>query len=139
MKKWMAILAAVLALAFGTLALAEGTGRTLREGKYIIGEDIAAGDYVITCTGTEGEQLEDAYGAMGKAYDALDDTDGFGELFGALGSMMSGLSDMTVEIIGDYGTVLKSFEMKTGDTAVITLQTGTALQISSGSCTIEER
>ena len=37
----------------------------------------------------------------------------------------------------DYGDVLKSVEMKTGDVVTLTLSEGTALQISEGSCTLE--
>jgi len=41
-----------------------------------------------------------------------------------------------VEIIGNYGDVLKSYNLKTGETMNIVLEEGTALQISDGSCTL---
>ena len=41
-----------------------------------------------------------------------------------------------IEILGNYGTVLKSFEMKAGDSVRITLEEGTALQISDGTCVL---
>ena len=53
-----------------------------------------------------------------------------------LGGMAEDYVDMTVEIIGDYGDVLKTYSMKTGDTMSITLKEETALQITDGSCTI---
>ena len=58
--------------------------------------------------------------------------DELGGLFGSLGGMMGEVMNASVEIIGDYGSVLKSFEMKSGDSVQITLQEGTALQLSDG-------
>ena len=37
---------------------------------------------------------------------------------------------------GDYGTVIKSFALGVGDTARITLEEGTALQITDGACVL---
>lgn len=110
---------------------------TLREGKFIVGEDILPGTYKITCMMTEGETLGGLYSSFGQAYNSLGEDDGLGALMGALGGMMEEITPTTVEIIGDYGTVLKSFEMKKGDVTYITLNEKTALQISGGSCTLE--
>ena len=107
MKKLIALTMALLMLAFVGVGIAEAAGaaevRTLREGKYIVGEDIEAGVYTLTCTATAGEQMKDAYGSLGSAFDALDGDGGYSSLFGALGGMMEGVIDMTVEIGGDYG------------------------------------
>ena len=59
-----------------------------------------------------------------------------GDLMGSLGGMMSDLINTEVKIIGDYGTVLKSFELKAGDSVRLTLEKNTALQISEGTCTL---
>ena len=140
MRKLIALTMALVMLALAGIAFAEGLdetgGRVLREGKYIIGEDIEAGKYTLTCTGTAGEQMNDAYGSLGSAYDALGGGDEYGSLFGMLGGMMENYMDMTVEIIGDYGDVLRSYSMKTGDTMSIALKLDTALKITDGSCTI---
>jgi hypothetical protein len=50
--------------------------------------------------------------------------------------MMEDVVDMTVEIVGDYGDVLKRYDMKAGDSLDITLKEKTALKISDGSCTL---
>lgn len=119
--------------------LVVGEERTLREGKYIIGEDIPAGSYTITCIGTAGEAMGDTYGSLGNMMDALDDDSdaNWGDLYGSLGGLVGDSMDMTAEILGDYGDVLKSFSMKNGDHFTIQLEEGTALQISNGSCTIQ--
>ena len=140
MKKLIALTAALLVLALIGICVAEEQteieGRVLREGKYIIGEDIEAGTYTLTCTATAGEQMNDTYGSLGDAFDAIEGGNEFGSLFGMLGGMAEDYVDMTVEIIGDYGDVLKTYSMKTGDTMSITLKEETALQITDGSCMI---
>ena len=139
MKKWIALLTAVLALVLALAAMAEEPPEvTLRAGKYIIGQEIEAGTYTLTCTGTDGEQMNDAYGALGSAFDKLDGSGGseYSTLFGALGGLMENYVDLTREIIGNYGDVLKSYSLKTGETMNIVLEEGTALQISDGSCTL---
>ena len=55
---------------------------------------------------------------------------------GSLGGMMGDVINADVEILGNYGTVLKSFEMKAGDSVRLTLEDGTALQISDGTCVL---
>ena len=140
MKRMIALAVALLMLAFVGVGVAEESdeaeGRSLREGKYVIGEDIEPGRYTLTCTGTAGEQMSDAYGSLGNAFDALEGGNSYGSLFGALGGMMEEYVHMTVEILGDYGDVLKTYSMKTGDSMSIVLKAQTALQITDGSCTI---
>ena len=139
MKKYLVLIVALVLLAAvgaGAALAQEAEQRTLREGKYIVGEDIEAGVYSLTCTATAGEQMKDAYGSLGSAFDALDGDGGYSSLFGALGGMMEGVIDMTVEIVGDYGDVLKRYDMKVGDSLKITLKANTALKISDGSCTL---
>ena len=140
MKKLIVLTAALLVLALIGICVAEEQteieGRALREGKYIIGEDIEAGTYTLTCIATAGEQMNDTYGSLGSAFDAIEGGNEFGSLFGMLGGMAEDYVDMTVEIIGDYGDVLKTNTMKAGDTMSITLKEETALQITDGSCTI---
>ena len=111
---------------------------TLREGKFIVGEDILPGTYTITCQETDGEKIGDAYSSLGNAIDSLDDENsGAGSLMDALGGMMEDVALTTVEILGDYGDVLKSFEMKSGETATITLEENTAIQVTGGTIVFE--
>ena len=95
-----------------------------------------AGTYTLICIATAGEQMNDTYGSLGSAFDAIEGGNEFGSLFGMLGGMAEDYVDMTVEILGDYGDVLKTYSMKAGDTMSITLKEETALQITDGSCTI---
>ena len=106
----------------------------LQEGKYIIGKDIPAGRYRITCLSTEGESLNNMYNSLGSAYDSMDSSSGtsWSNLFGALGSMMEEVSELEIEILGDYGDVLKRVTLKKDASTDITLNEGTALQISEG-------
>lgn len=104
---------------------------TLREGKFIIGQDILPGTYTLKCTETSGETYGDMYSSLGGLLD-----DEMSGLMGSLGGMMGEVIRAQVEILGDYGTVLKSFELKTGDSVRITLEAGTALQIRDGTCTL---
>ncbi len=102
---------------------------TLRDGKYVVGEDILPGTYTLKCVETFGETYGDAYSALGGAAGG-----DLGGMMGALGGLMGDMINAQVEVLGDYGAVLKSFEMKTGDTVRITLAEKTALQISDGTC-----
>ena len=107
------------------------------EGKYIVGEDILPGKYKVTCITTEGESLGSLYSSVGDIYSNIGDDNGLGSLMGSLGGMMETVAPLTIEILGDYGTVLKSYEMKKGDEIKITLKEQTALQISDGTCCFE--
>ena len=104
---------------------------TLREGKFIIGQDILPGSYTIKCTETFGDTYGDAYSSLGGFFGG-----DLGGMMNSLGGMMGDLINAEVEILGDYGTVIKSFEPGVGDTARITLEEGTALQITDGACVL---
>lgn len=107
---------------------------TLGEGKYIIGKDIPAGHYTVTCLSTDGESLNSAYGSLGSAYDSMSGGgDSWSSLFGALGNMLEQVSELEIEILGDYGDVLKKVTLKKDASTELTLSEGTALQISEGS------
>ena len=109
---------------------------TLREGKYIVWQDIEPGPYTIKCTQTSGETYGGLYSSLGDLYGGADSA--LGGLIGSLGGMMSDIINAEVKIIGDYGTVLKSFELKAGESARITLEKNTAVQISEGTCVLTE-
>lgn len=80
---------------------------------------------------TSGDNFGDMYSSLGGLYGGS-----LGDLMGSLGGMMSDILNTEVKIIGDYGTVLKSFELKAGDSVRLTLEKNTALQISEGTCTL---
>ena len=108
---------------------------TLREGKFIVGEDLLPGSYTLKCLSTAGDDFGGMYSALGDAASSLGGED-WGGLFGSLGGMMSEVLNTQVEILGDYGAVLKSFELKAGDSVRVTLTENTALQISAGTCVL---
>ena len=112
---------------------------TLRDGKYIIGDDIPPGEYVITCIESDGETLGDMYSSMGDAYSKMGDDDGLGDLMNSLGGMMGSVITTSVEILGDYGTVLKSYDLKTDESISLTLSEETALQITGGKCVLDPK
>ena len=107
---------------------------TLREGKYIVGDDILPGSYTLKCTETSGNTYGGLYSSLGDFYGGIDSS--LGGLIGSLGGMMSDIINTEVEIIGDYGTVLKSYELKVGESVQITLSENTALKISEGTCVL---
>ena len=106
---------------------------TLKEGKFIVGEDILPGSYTIKCTETFGDTYGDLYSSLGGMFN-----DELGGLMGSLGGMMSDIVNAQVVILGDYGSVIKSFELSVGESTRITLTEGTALQISDGSSSLGE-
>ena len=102
---------------------------TLKEGKFVVGSDILPGTYTIKCTETFGDTYGDLYSSLGGLFN-----DEMSGLMGTLGGMMSEIANAQVAILGDYGTVIKSFELGVGDSTRITLEEGTALQITDGTC-----
>lgn len=104
---------------------------TLKAGKFIIGEDILPGTYTVKCLKSDGDAYGDLYSSLGDAYSSMDSS--LGGLMGTLGGMMGEVLTTSVEILGDYGTLLKTYELKTGDSVTVRLEEGTALQISDGS------
>lgn len=121
-----------------TRKLLEPKTYDLPAGKYIIGQDIMPGKYQLTCTATSGENLGNAYSSLGGLFGSLSEEDGtnYSELFGSLGGIVGDMVSTQVKIIGDYGTVIKSYEMKTEQTMQIILEEKTALQIEDGSCSL---
>ncbi len=107
---------------------------TLQEGKYIIGKDIPEGSYTITCIATTGEDWNNVYSSLGSAYSSMDSSSGtdWNGLFGALGGMLEEISELEIEILGDFGNVLKRVTLKKDASVDLTLSEGTALQISEG-------
>lgn len=137
MKRWIAVaMAVLLALCAGAGVAGEPVERVLQEGRYIVGEDIEPGNYTLTCLETAGGDMKAAYGALGDALNALDSSQGYGEMLGTFGGMFAAYIDMTVEILGDFGDVLKRWEMKAGDSMSVALEVGTALRITDGRCAI---
>ncbi len=121
------------------LVLAESL--TLSEGLYIVGQDIEAGDYVITCISTDTDNVSRSFDSLGSALDGLGVNNGstsYSDLYSSLGSALSALDDgVKIEIVGDYGSILRTIQLKKGQTASIKLEGKVALRISDGECKLE--
>ena len=107
---------------------------TLREGKFIVGQDILPGTYTLKCTATSGDTYGDLYSSLGDAYSSFDSA--LGGLMGSLGGMMGDVAPTVVEVLGDYGSVLKSFELKSGESTSVTLEENTAHEVTGGVITL---
>ena len=68
--------------------------------------------------------------------DALGGSNSYGDLMSAFGGLYEELSELTVEVLGDFGDVLESYSLKNGDKLSIVLKEDTALKVSEGSCTL---
>ncbi len=81
------------------------------------------------------------YSSLGSAYSSLDSNSGtdWSSLFGALGGMMEDISELEIEILGDFGDVLKRINLKKDASVDLTLSEGTALQISEGTAKLISR
>ena len=114
---------------------------TLSAGRYIVGQDIEPGTYMITCTGTEMDAISESYGHLGSAMDGL--TGGgssYSDIYSSLGSAFASLDEgVTIEVVGDYGIVIKSVQLKKGESVFLTLEGKVALNITEGSCRLEIR
>lgn len=112
---------------------------TLKEGEYIIGRDIPAGTYRITCIELADEALYDGYVSLGNAYDSFlgDENGSWGALFGAIADLSESMDELTLEILGEFGKVLESQSLKKDGFTTMTLKEGTALQVTGGTCKIE--
>lgn len=112
----------------------------LKEGQYVVGEDIPAGSYTVTCTLASNEDVERA-NAMGDAYSSLFGAMGNEEMGSAFGSLFSSIGSLAgdpkaeVKIIGAYGAELKYFTLRQDESTTVTLNEGTAVRISDGTCT----
>lgn len=118
--------------------LSERPSYSLAAGKYIVGQDIQPGTYLLSCTSTSGKDIENAYSSLGSMFESLggEEASGYGNLIGSLGGLMGSVMPTTVKVIGDYGTVLKSYELKTDQSMQITLAEKTAIEVSDGTCTL---
>ena len=120
------------------LALTEGI--TLTAGRYIVGQDVKPGTYLITCVATDADAFSDGFSSLGSMMDGLTGSGGSSltGLYSSLGSLYAALDEgAKIEVIGDYGSVIKSVQLKKGESASITLEGKVALKISDGSCLLE--
>lgn len=111
----------------------------LEAGKYIVGQDIGAGTYIFTCTEADGKGLEETYSALGDVYNSISKEFSLSGAIGSLVDAFGSLSKMTVEVIGDYGTVIQSVELGEDESVELTLTENTAIQLVGGKCSVENK
>lgn len=111
--------------------------KDLGDGTYAAGLDLPAGSYKVTCIKTDMDDLGSAYTSLGNLYSALGAGDDLGSAMGDLGNAFGKMYGMTVEIVGAYGAVQSSNELKAGESISINLVEGTALKLTGGKCTVE--
>ena len=114
---------------------------SLSEGLYIVGQDIKEGEYVITCVSTDADNVSRSFDSLGSALDGLgvsNNGTSYSDLYSSLGSAFSALDDgVKIEIVGDYGSVLRTIQLKKGQSASLKLEGKVALRISDGECKLE--
>lgn len=74
--------------------------------------------------------------------DGLDSSSGtsYTDIYSSLGSMFASLDEsVKVEVIGDYGSVIKSVQLKKGESVSLTLDGKVALKITDGACRLESK
>ena len=112
----------------------------LVEGQYVIGEDIEPGKYKLTCLTVDGETEGDLYSSLGGALGGLiggEEGQAYANAMGSLGGLYKTLSTATVDIVGEYGSVIKSYDLKPDQSVTLTLKTKTAINVSDGTCKLE--
>ena len=108
---------------------------TLYEGQYVIGEDVPSGTYKITCIEAD-DSYQQYVSSMSGLAGLLDEGEAYSTLFQALGTL-AGDPVVSISIVGTYGNIIKSYELKKGQSVKITLNANTAIKISDGSCLLE--
>ena len=110
--------------------------KELSYGEYIVGEDIPAGTYIITCI-----ELNDSHteymNAMGDLATQMEDG---GDVLSAYFKAMGALNNdptTTISVIDNTGKTLKKSSIKKGEKVTFHLQENTTFIISDGKCSLQ--
>lgn len=105
---------------------------TFGQGTFIVGQDLKAGTYDITCTSTSDEGLSNSMSEFGGIYSnyGMDD---YADMFGSLGDMYGSIGGMTVKTYKANASYSDQYlTLKSGETARIILEDGGKIEISDG-------
>ena len=100
------------------------------QGTYVVGKDIRAGTFDITCEATRDDTSE-SIGYLGDLYSSMG-MDDYAAMFGSLGGIAESVNYMTVDIKNEKGQTQKYLTLKPGETARITLKDGMTLELEDG-------
>lgn len=102
------------------------------QGTFIVGQDLKAGTYDITCTSTSDENMSGSMSGFSDFY-ASQGMDDFASMFGSLGDMYGSIGGMTVKTYKANASYSDQYlTLKSGETARIILEDGGKIEISDG-------
>ena len=107
------------------------TSYSFGQGTFIVGQDIKAGTYDITCKSASDEGLSSSISEFSDIYSSYG-MDDYANMFGSLGSMYDSMSGMSVTIYKNGGGYDKHLTLKVDETASIILEDGGRLELSDG-------
>lgn len=102
------------------------------QGTFVVGADLKAGTYDITCKSTSDDDFDDSMSGFSDFY-AGQGMDDYADMFSSIGGMYDSIAGMTVETIDKDGLMDKYLTLKSGETARIILEDGMKLELSGGS------
>ena len=102
------------------------------QGTFVVGADLKAGTYDITCKSTSDDGFDDSMSGFSDFY-ADQGMDDYADMFSSISGMYDSIAGMTVETIGKDGLMDKYLTLKSGETARIILEDGMKLELSGGS------
>lgn len=113
-------------------ATTDQTEYSFGQGTFIVGQDLKAGTYDITCTSTSDENMSGSMSGFSDFY-ASQGMDDFANMFGSLGDMYGSIGGMTVKTYKANASYSDQYlTLKSGETARIILEDGGKIEISDG-------
>lgn len=119
-----------------SIDLSNQTEFSFGQGTFVVGVDLKAGTYDITCEVTSDTSYSDSIGSLGDIYSGLG-LDEYADMFDALGGLADSVDSMSVEIKNSHGYLEKYIDLKVGETARIILEDGMYLEISNGQAKLQ--
>lgn len=114
-------------------ATTDQTEYSFGQGTFIVGQDLKAGTYDITCTSTSDENMSGSMSGFSDFY-ASQGMSEYADMFGSLGDMYGSIGGMTVKTYKANASYSDQYlTLKSGETARIILEDGGKLELTDGS------